>query len=139
MAKQVKLELVQNNNVLTFTTNIESQEATVLSGTIAYRIIDLFAKSKKFKMNLGGFSFARKFDVKISIEGVETVSGSKTFFQETTKFGITLRETQESITNFGEFIGALVYSATTGLYELEINQADLVSEVEENLINFGVN
>lgn len=123
--KTVKLELIQgDNNPLVFTRTIDTDVITEVSGTIVQNVLNLYAKTKKFKMNIG-FSFARKFDVKVTIDGVES-SFNKVIASESVKFGITLGE--KSVERFAEFIHEFVTDCMT-------QQSDMVVDLEEIRLN----
>lgn len=126
----VKIELLQgDNSPLVFSTEIsERAKLDVISGTLAFRIITLFQKARKYKMNLGGFSFARKFDVKITIQGAEA-SGTEIAGMNVVKFGITLQANEKSFENFHGFINDLVLDIMTGQSQLEDTFAELKAEL----------
>lgn len=124
MAKQVKLELVQGESTLTFTRDIDTDKITEVSGTIVQNILNLYTKTKKFKMDIG-FSFARKFDVKVTVDGVES-NFNKIIASESVKFGITLGE--KSVERFAEFIHEFVTDCMTG-------QSELIFDLDEVSLN----
>lgn len=131
MKKQViKIELLQgDNSPLVFSTEInERAKNDVVSGTLAFRIITLMQKTKKYRMNLGGFSFARKFDVKITIQGVEA-SGTEVVGKDVVKFGITLQANENSAERFHAFINELVLDIMLGTSQLEDTFAELKDEL----------
>ena len=63
-------------------------------------------------MNIG-FSFARKFDVKITIDG-KSADGTKTILNGLMRFAITLQDNEKSIERFNGFITELVLDVLTG-------------------------
>ena len=107
--KKIVITLVQGEQKLIFDTFIESDKITEVSGTLAARIIALMVKSRKYKMNLG-FSFSRKFDVQISVEGLGEANGTETILNGLMQFGITLGLNEGSVQRFGSFIHELVFS-----------------------------
>lgn len=126
----VKIELLQgDNSPLVFSTEIsESAKLSKISGTLAFRIILLFQKAKKYRMNLGGFSFARKFDVRITVQGV-CASGTEIVGKDVIKFGITLQANENSVERFHDFIKDLVIDILTGESQMEGDFADLKPEL----------
>lgn len=125
--KTIKITLVQKENELVFSTPVESQKIDEISGTLSARIIALMVKSRKFKMNLG-FSFSRKFDVKIEIDGIEA-SGTETILNGLVKFGIAVQTNEASMDRFAEFIGELVNEILTGKNQLEGTFDELKEEL----------
>lgn len=91
----VRIELTQKGKTISFNTEIsDSCKVDQVAGTIAFRVISLFQKAKKFKINLDGFSFARKFDVKVIIEGKEA-SGTQVILNGSMEFGLTLQNNEK--------------------------------------------
>lgn len=130
--KTIKIELSQGENTpIVMSEQVESNKLTEVSGTLAYRILKLRQNAKRFKMNLGGFSFARKFDVKITI-GENSASGTDTLGRSVVKFGITIQSKETSADNFNDFIGMLINDILCGDSQIEGDFAEL----KENL-NFN--
>lgn len=131
MNKQtIKIELLQgDNSPLVFSTEIsEDAKMDVVSGTLAFRIITLFQKARKYRMNLGGFSFARKFDVKITINDV-VLSGTEVNGMSSVKCGVTLQANEKSFDHFHGFLSDIVTAMFTGQHKLEGDFADLKDEL----------
>lgn len=128
--KTVKIELLQGENKpLVFSTEVsEDAKLNVISGTLAFRILKLREKAKKYKMNLG-FSFARKFDVKITIDG-ESVDGTQINGYSSIKFGVTVQSNDKSYKAFQGFISELVEAVLTGEHKAEGTYNDLKSGLE---------
>jgi len=126
--KAIKIELLQGENApLVFSTPIESNKLDEISGTLAFRIITLMQKAKKYKMNMG-FSFARKFDVRLTIDGV-SVDGTNAILNGLMKFSITLQDRPESMERFHGFIEELVLEVATGQSDLEGTFEELKEEI----------
>lgn len=122
--KTIKLTLIQGDNTpLVFTRTIDTENISEVSGTIVANVLSLYTKSRKYKMNIG-FSFARKFDILLTVDGVET-SFNKMTSQETVRFGITL--TPQSVGRFADFLNELVIDAMT-LKSVMIYDLDEVKE-----------
>lgn len=129
--KTVKIELLQGeNSPLVFSTPVESNKLDEISGTLAFRIITLMKKARKYKMNIG-FSFARKFDVRLTIDGVST-DGTNALLNGLMKFSITLQDNEKSMERFHGFIEELVLEVATGQSALEGTFAELLEEIELN-------
>lgn len=127
--KQIRIDLIQGDKVVTFTTEMsENANISTVSGTLSLRIVTLFQKVKKFGFKLDGFSFARKFDTKITIEGAE-VSGTDTILNGSMRFGITLQNSENSVERFGAFVHELVSEVMTGTGKMEIELSELLDEV----------
>lgn len=125
----VRIELIQGGKVLSFDTELSAgSKIDHVAGTIAFRIIGLFQKSKKFGIKLGGFSFARKFDVKLVIAGNE-VTGSQVILNGSMQFGLTLQDSEKSVTTFGAFIEELISDVMIGTSQMEIAIGDLLDAI----------
>lgn len=120
--KTVTIKLIQSENVLTFSTELQTELTSEIAGTLSGKIIALMVRAKKYKMNLG-FSFNKKFDVEIIING-ESASGTKVLLNGLMRFGITLKESVQSVNNFHSFITELVTDIATGrnLIEGELDE-----------------
>ena len=126
--KNVKIELLQGeNSPLVFAENIESRKLNEVAGTLAFRILKLREKAKKYGMKLG-FSFARKFDVRITIDGV-SASGTEDEFKSMVKFGITVQSNEKSMEKFHSFIKDLVLSILAGEGQQEGTYKSLKGEL----------
>lgn len=126
----IKIELLQGENApIVFSTEIsEGANLSEISGTLAFRIIKLMQKTRKYKMNLGGFSFARKFDVCITIEG-QSASGTEVNGLSVIQFGIALQNNEASAERFHGFISELVSEILAGDSQIE----DTFAELKEDL------
>lgn len=126
----IKIELLQGENApLVFMTEL-SKDAKLdeVSGTLAYRILKLREKVKKYRINLG-FSFARKFDVQITIDG-QSANGTEVNMASTVKFGVTVQSNDKSYKDFHGFISELVEAILTGENKAEGVYNDLKSGLE---------
>lgn len=123
--KTIKIQLIQGENTpLEFIENVDSRRLDEVSGTLAYRILKLRENAIKFRQNIG-FSFARKFDVKIIIDG-QSIDGTK-LFNSTVKFGITVQSNDLSYKRFHAFIDQLVIDILSGQLESEGTYNELKS------------
>lgn len=116
--KNVSINLIQGEAKLVFNTELSSRNFTEISGTLSGRILSLMVRKKKYNMNLGGFSFARKFDVRIEIDG-QGASGTETIANGLVQFGITIQNNEKSFERFHGFIGELIEDILTGRNILE--------------------
>jgi hypothetical protein len=116
--KNVGITLVQGEAKLHFNTELSSRNFTEISGTLSGRILALMYRKKKYNINLGGFSFARKFDVRIEIDGMAS-DGTNTIANGLVQFGITIQNNEKSFEKFHGFIGELVEDILTGRNVLE--------------------
>jgi hypothetical protein len=128
--KNVSINLVQGENSINFNTELSSRNFTEISGTLSGRILALMVRKKKYNMNLGGFSFARKFDVRIAIDG-QSADGTSVIANGVVQFGITIQNNEKSFEKFHGFIGELVEDILTGRNVLE-------GTLEEMLDAYGI-
>jgi hypothetical protein len=128
--KNVSINLVQGENSINFNTELSSRNFTEISGTLSGRILALMVRKKKYNMNLGGFSFARKFDVRIAIDG-QSADGTNVIANGVVQFGITIQNNEKSFEKFHGFIGELVEDILTGRNVLE-------GTLEEILDAYGI-
>ena len=128
--KKVIIRLIQGAAILEFSAEIETQKITEIAGTLAARIIALNVKQRKYSVKLG-FSFARKFDVEIVIDG-KAANGSKDLLNGLVKFGITIQQNELSYNRFAGFVSELVEEILTGKNQLEGEFSELVGELHLN-------
>ena len=128
--KNVSINLVQGESSINFNTELSSRNFTEISGTLSGRILALMVRKKKYNMNLGGFSFARKFDVRIAIDG-QSADGTNVIANGVVQFGITIQNNEKSFEKFHGFIGELVEDILTGRNVLE-------GTLEEILDAYGI-
>lgn len=121
--KTIKVQLVQQGDQaknLVFTGQIEANKITEVGGTIAQRVLKLHRNARIFKQKLN-FSFARKFNVKLTIDG-EEISGND-LMNGVIDFGLTVQNNDKSIEKFCAFIESLVTDVLTGenqaIYEMD--------------------
>lgn len=135
----IRIELVQKENVVHFDTELsDNLKIPAVTATLAHRIVSLFQKAKKFNINLNGFSFARKFDVKIVIGGTEA-TGTGVILNGSMQFGLTLQDTEKSVRNFAEFLDELVTEVMTGASKDELATIDELLEMFQDNQTVAVN
>jgi len=130
--QEIKITLIQEKGQLEFSTPIRAKKnVETIAGTLAARIIALHLKARKYKMNLG-FSFARKFDVKLEIGGKE-LDGTTAIMNGIVKFGITLQTAEKnrdaSWEKFAMFIEELVDEVMNGTAQAEGKFQELKKEL----------
>lgn len=128
--KTIKVELIQQGNEaknLVFTGQIEADKITEIGGTIAHRILKLYKNAKLYKQKLN-FTFARKFDVKLTIDG-EEISGSS-LMNGVINFGLTVQNKEKSIEQFCNFIDTLVTDVLTGENQAIYEMDEVLNEVK---------
>lgn len=103
--KKVTVILKQANASLTSSATIESIYIDEISGTVINNINQLRLKVKKYKMNLGGFSFNRKFEIEVSIDEQKGTL-NKVLCSESLIFSTTLTDT--TFGNFAEMMNDLI-------------------------------
>ena len=133
-AKTIKVELIQQGNEaknLVFTGQIEANKITEIGGTIAQRILKLHRNARIFKQKLN-FSFSRKFNVKLTIDG-EEISGND-LLNGVIDFGLTVQNNDKSIEQFCNFIETLVTDVLTGESQSIYEMDEVLSEAKA-LIN----
>jgi len=128
--RTVKIQLLQGDkSPITVKTEL-TKDATLteVSGTLAFRLIKLRQNAAEYKMNLGGFSFARKFDVRIAIDEVQT-DGTTLLGHGEVVFSITLQNNEKSFNNFHKFIAKLTDDILTGESKIEGTFEDFTPEL----------
>ena len=131
--KTIKVELIQVNDAqkrLTFTGEINSDKISEVASTIAGRIVKLYTNAKVFKQKLN-FTFARKFDLAITIDG-QTLSGTD-LLNGAVKFGITVQSNEHSIIKFAKFVEHLTIDIMSGA-NMEVIEADEILAMAKELI-----
>lgn len=131
VAKHVTVTLVQKESKLVFSKEIATDTISEVSGTIAQNIIVLADRCRKYKINTG-FSFSRKFDIMVSIDG-EQMNHNKLYGTETIRFGVTLNP--KNISNFAYFIHDLVEGVMTKSDELITDLSELLAEELSSELN----
>lgn len=124
-AKKVILTLIQNETQIAFEVSVQSEKISEISGTIANNVIALYNKKMKYKncLDLNGFTFARKFDLKLSVDSVEAGSNA-VLGNSTIKFGLTI--TQGKVNNFVNFVQDLTTEILTGSSQLVVDYSELL-------------
>lgn len=132
-AKNVKIELVQQGNEskkIAVVGEVQSHKISEVGGTIANRILKLHRNATLFGQKLN-FSFSRKFDVKLTIDGKE-ISGTS-LMNGAVEFGLTVQNKEKSIERFCMFIESLVTDVLTGENQA-VYEMDEVLEEAKSLI-----
>jgi hypothetical protein len=123
------LSFVQGANKLTLNRfEIDSVRISEIAGTLAHRIINARANMIKYGMKIKGFSFNRKFDVVLEINGCESVSLNDLFIGDDNKVNFSAKDEQQFKVKAGilcEIIYDLVSLSMTGGNELVIDYSEL--------------
>jgi hypothetical protein len=139
MAKAIKnvvrttnlsIEFVQGANKLNVSNvQIDSIKIDEIAGTLAQRILTARANMKRYGMSIKGFSFNRKFDIVLNIEGCEAVNVSD-LFAGLFDAQITLQANENSFKRFANILQDMTFCAMTSA------KSDVLSigEVETKLI-----
>ena len=122
MAKAVKnvvrttklsIEFVQGANKLNVS-NVEINSVNIgqIAETLAGKILTARANMKRYGMSVKGFSFNRKFDVVLSIDGCESVNVSD-LFAGLFEARITLQANENSFKRFAHILHDMTFCAMT--------------------------
>ena len=129
MRTTLTLSFVQGANKLTLNRfEIDSVRISEIAGTLAHRIINARANMIKYGMKIKGFSFNRKFDVVLEINGCESVSLNDLFIGDDNKVNFSAKDEQQFKVKAGilcEIIYDLVSLSMTGGNELVIDYSEL--------------
>ena len=109
----LSIEFVQGANVLNVANvQINSVRIDEIAGTLANRILTARANMKRYKMSVKGFSFNRKFDMMLKIEGCEAVNISD-LFGGMISAQVTLQANENSFKRFANIIQDMTFCAMT--------------------------
>jgi methionine salvage enolase-phosphatase E1 len=110
---KLNIEFVQGTNRLNVSNvQIDSVKINEISGTIANRILTARANMKRYGMKVQGFSFNKKFDIVLSIDGCEAVNISD-LFGGLFDAKITLQANAKSYERFANIIHDMTFNALT--------------------------
>lgn len=126
----ISLSFVQGANKLTLNQfEIDSVRISEIAGTLAHRIVNARANMIKYGMKIKGFSFSRKFDIMLTINGCETVCLNDLFagIVDAKVTYLAKNEEQFKVTSgrLCEIIYDLVSLSMTGANELVIDYSEL--------------
>lgn len=111
----LSIEFVQGANKLNVANvQIDSVKIDEIAGTLAHRILTARANMKRYKMNVKGFSFNRKFDMMLKIDGCEAVNISD-LFGGLIEAQVTLQANENSFKRFANIIQDMTFCAMTGM------------------------
>lgn len=131
----VNVTFVQGlNEVRIVNFEIESEKITEIAGTLVRKIVNARANMIKYGMKIKGFSFNRKFDIVLQVNGGEKVCLNDLFFDNVdAKITYSAKNEQQFNVNSGrlcEIIYDLVFLSMTSDNKLVIDY----SEVNTNLL-----
>jgi len=125
----VTLSFVQGANKLTLNRfEIDSQRISEIAGTLAMRIINARKNMIKYGVKIKGFSFNRKFNILLEINGYESVTLNDLFITENNTFSYSAKNQSElefKSHKLAEIIYDLVSLSMTGANELVIDYSEL--------------
>jgi len=129
MKTTLNLSFVQGANKLTLNHfEVDSVKITEIAGTLAKRIITARANMIKYGMKIKGFSFNRKFDIMLQINGCEAVCLNDLFFGEDNKVNFSAKDEAQFKVKAGilcELIYDLVHLSLTGENQMVIDYSEL--------------
>lgn len=131
-ATKLSIEFVQGANKLNVSNvQIDSIKINEISGTLANKILTARANMKRYGMSIKGFSFNKKFDIILSIDGCEPMNVSG-LFGGLFDAKITLQANEKSFERFANILHDMTFCALTSaksdVLELsEINATKLLS------------
>jgi hypothetical protein len=123
------LSFVQGANKLTLNRfEVDSVRISEVAGTLAHRIVNARANMIKYGMKIKGFSFNRKFNIELQINGGEIVNLNDLFLGDDNKVNYSAKDEQQFKIKSGilcEIIYDLVSLSMTGANELVIDYSEL--------------
>jgi hypothetical protein len=129
MKTTLTLSFVQGANKLTLNRfEVDSVRISEVAGTLAHRIVNARANMIKYGMKIKGFSFNRKFDIILEINGCESVSLNDLFLGDDNKVSYSAKNEEQFKIKSGilcEIIYDLVSLSMTGANELVIDYSEL--------------
>jgi hypothetical protein len=126
MKTNLSIEFVQGTNKLSVANvQIDSVKIDEIAGTLAQRILTARANMQRYKMSVKGFSFNRKFDMILKIDGCEPVNISD-LFAGIISAQVTLQANENSFKRFAHIIQDMTFCAMTSMK----NDVLTIGEVE---------
>jgi hypothetical protein len=111
----LSIEFVQGANKLNVANvQIDSVKIDEIAGTLAHRILTARANMQRYKMSVKGFSFNRKFDMVLKIDGCEPVNISD-LFAGIISAQVTLQANENSFKRFAHIIQDMTFCAMTSM------------------------
>jgi len=123
------LSFVQGANKLTLNRfEVDSVKISEIAGTLATRIINARANLIKYGVKIKGFSFNRKFNIELQINGGEIVNLNDLFEGIECKINYSAKNREEleaKSRKLADIIYDLVFLSMTGAKELVIDYSEL--------------
>jgi hypothetical protein len=124
MKTNLSIEFVQGTNKLNVANvQIDSVKIDEIAFTLANKVLTARANMKRYKMSIKGFSFNRKFDVVLNIQGCEPVNISD-LFGGIVAPKITLSAEANSFKRFSDIIYDMTFCAMTGANKNVIGKSE---------------
>ena len=96
MKTTLTLSFVQGANKLTLNRfEVDSVRISEVAGTLAHRIVNARANMIKYGMKIKGFSFNRKFNIELQINGGEIVNLNDLFLGDDNKVNYSAKDEQQ--------------------------------------------
>jgi hypothetical protein len=129
MKTTLTLSFVQGANKLTLNRfEVDSVKISEIAGTLATRIINARANLIKYGVKIKGFSFNRKFNIELQINGGEIVNLNDLFEGIECKINYSAKNREEleaKSRKLADIIYDLVFLSMTGAKELVIDYSEL--------------
>ena len=129
MKTTLTLSFVQGANKLTLNSfEVDSVRISEVAGTLATRIINARANLIKYGVKIKGFSFNRKFNIELQINGGEIVNLNDLFCGIECKINYAAKNKEEleaKSRKLADIIYDLVHLSMTGANDLVIDYSEL--------------
>jgi len=126
--KNAVLTLKQRGANIEVKRSIDTEMISEIAGTLVHNMKLVRDKAKKYKIDLGGFSFNRKFEIELTINE-ESATLNEILGQQSISFSTTL--TDKTFENFANMVYDLVEGMLTGAND-EITDFSELFEVSSN-------
>lgn len=126
--KNATLTLKQRGANIEVKRSIDTEMISEIAGTLVHNMKLIRDKSKKYRLDLGGFSFNRKFEIELTINE-ESATLNKILGQQSISFSTTL--TDNTFENFASMVYDLVEGMLTGANEEIVDFSELL-EIHSN-------
>jgi hypothetical protein len=132
----LNVQFVQGMNKLTISNfEVETTKINEVSGTLINKILNARKNMKKYGMTIKGFSFNRKFDILLSVNGNAPTNLNELFGGfDNVEAKITLQQTEASYLKFAEILHDLVFEQMTGAMNWVYDYKELTTN-KQNLQN----
>ena len=126
--KNAILTLKQRGANIEVKRSIDTEMVSEIAGTLVHNMRLVRDKAKKYRVDLGGFSFNRKFEIELTINE-ESATLNEILGQQSVSFSTTL--TDKTFENFADMVYDLTEGMLTGAND-EITDFSELFEVSSN-------